>query len=78
MISAPTENGGVTVRDPKRIYEFCAKLATFWSEEPDWRFGQLIFNVLGTSQSDPFFMEEDEMMKLFEDYFKRTEGQQCG
>ncbi len=58
------------MRDPKRIYEFCNKLATIWATEcPDWRFGQLICNVFGTVARDPFFYEEDEMMKLFEDYF---------
>ena len=57
------------MRDPKRIYEFCNKLAAIWATEcPDWRFGQLICNVLGTSKIDPFFLEEDEMMKLFENY----------
>ena len=59
------------MRDPKRIYDFCIKLAAFWSEEPDWRFGQLICNVLGTSKIDPFFLEEDEMLELFENYFNR-------
>lgn len=62
------------MRDQNRIYDFCTKLAAFWSEVPDWRFGQLICNVLGTSKRDPFFLEENEMMKLFEDYFRREEG----
>ena len=61
------------MRDPKRIDEFCNRLATIWKTEcPDWRFGQLISNVLGTSRIDPFFLEEDEMMKLFEAYFGIT------
>ena len=62
------------MRDPKRIYEFCTKLATLWSEVPDWRFGQLICNVLGTSQRDPFFLEEDEMIELFENFFHKKDG----
>ena len=57
------------MRDPNRIYKFCNELATIWSEVPDWRFGQLICNVFGEFERDPFFYEEDEMMKLFEDYF---------
>lgn len=60
------------MRDPKRIDEFCNRLATIWKEVPDWRFGQLMCNVLGTSRIDPFFLEEDEMMKLFERYFGIT------
>lgn len=61
------------MRDPKRIYEFCNKLAAMWaSEVPDWRFGQLICNVFGTLKRDPFFYEEDEMMKVLEEYFGIT------
>ena len=59
------------MRDPKRIYEFCNKLASIWaSEVPDWRFGQLICNVFSEFKHDPFFYEEDEMIKLFEKYFE--------
>jgi hypothetical protein len=58
------------MRDPKRIYDFCNKLATIWATEcPDWRFGQLMCNVLNTCGRDPFFYEEDEMLKVFEEYF---------
>ena len=58
------------MRDPKRIYDFCNKLATIWATEcPDWRFGQLIVNVLGTCKRDPFFYEENEMLEVFEKYF---------
>lgn len=58
------------MRDPKRIYEFCNKLATIWATEcPDWRFGQLICNVFGAKGADPWYLEEDEMIKWFEDYF---------
>lgn len=60
------------MRDPNRIDDFCKELATIWKEVPDWRFGQLICNVLGTSRIDPFFLEEDEMLKLFENYFGIT------
>lgn len=57
------------MRNPERIDKFCSKLAEYWKEVPDWRFGQLICNVLGTCKQDPFFYEEDEMLKIFEDYF---------
>ena len=63
------------MRDPKRIYEFCNRLATIWATQcPDWRFGQLLCNVLGTSNRDPFFYEEDDMLKLFEAYFGIVDG----
>lgn len=57
------------MRSPERIDKFCSKLAEYWKEVPDWRFGQLVCNVLGTCKRDPFFYEEDEMLKIFEDYF---------
>ena len=59
--------------DIERIDNFCNKLKEYWKEVPDWRFGQLIINVLGTCQRDPFFYEEDEMLKIFENYFKKGE-----
>lgn len=61
------------MRDIERIDNFCNKLKEYWKEVPDWRFGQLIINVLGTCQKDPFFYEEDEMLKIFENYFKKGE-----
>ena len=34
------------MRDPNRIEPFLQELGKIWKEEcPDWRFGQLIFNV---------------------------------
>lgn len=59
------------MRDIERIDNFCNKLKEYWKEVPDWRFGQLIINVLGTCQRDPFFYEEDEMLKIFENYFEK-------
>ena len=41
------------MRDVNRIYEFCNELATVWVTKcPDWRFGQLMSNVLGKMQSE--------------------------
>ena len=63
------------MRDPKRIYDFCNKLAAIWMTQcPDWRFGQLISNVFATCTFDPFFYEEDDIMKLFEEYFGIADG----
>ncbi len=60
------------MRDKARIHVFCDKLADIWENKcPDWRFGQMMMNVLGAiaKERDPFFLEEDEMMKRIEDYF---------
>lgn len=59
------------MRKPERIDVFCARLAEIWkTNAPDWRFGQLMVNVLNSMPKDPFFPEEDEMIKYFENYFK--------
>lgn len=55
------------MRDPNRIDKFCAELAELWHKVPDWRFAQLIVNVYGHSDRDPFFLEEDESMELFKE-----------
>lgn len=66
------------MRDIKRIRKFCNELADIWEENTvDWRFGQLICNVFGQMAAegrDPFFPEEDEMIKYFRNYFKNEEN----
>ena len=63
--------GEEVMRKIERIDEFCAELAKIWKEKcPDWRFGQLMVNVLGSMDKDPFFPEEDEMLEYFKKYFE--------
>ena len=59
------------MRNPERIDEFCAELAKQWHKVPDWRFGQLISNVLGTYPGDIFFPEDDKMMEHIKTYFEQ-------
>ena len=64
------------MRDPKRIKVFCDELARLWETNcSDWRFGQLISNVLGDYQAethrDIFFPEDDELIDFFRKYFER-------
>ena len=59
------------MRDPKRIREFCNRLAAAWSTVPDMRFGQLMVCVMTEmteNDVDPFFPEEPEMIKAIEDF----------
>lgn len=60
------------MRDTKRIYKFCNELADVWANNvPQWRFGQLMVNVftqMAVDKRDPFFPEEDEMMKIIKNY----------
>jgi hypothetical protein len=46
-------------------------LATAWELLPDWRFGQLLFNIFVQIKSegkDPFYVEDDAMIKYIEEY----------
>ena len=60
------------MRDINRIDKFCEKLAKSWKRVPDWRFGQLMLNLLGQyyndENRDPFYTEDDEMIKFIEEY----------
>ena len=61
------ESGEKNMRDPNRIYKFCNELATVWATNaPDLRFEQFVDVVHGAIEADgkdPFYLEEDEMMK---------------
>lgn len=62
------------MRDPSRIRKFCNQLAEIWESQcSDWRFGQLICNVFGSMEIDPFYPEEDKMIDYFKKYFKIKE-----
>ena len=62
------------MRDPARIEKFCRVLAETWRRVPDWRFGQLISNMLGdfvaSTGKDIFFPEDDEMLAFIREYAK--------
>lgn len=58
------------MRKIERIEPFMKELTKIWKEKcSDWRFGQLISNVLNSFEIDPFFIEEDEMLERFRKYF---------
>lgn len=54
------------MRDPKRIRKYCDQLAAMWERVPDWRFGQLMCNLLGAAGKDPFFPEDQELFAAME------------
>lgn len=67
------------MRNPDRLDNFYDKLKEIHKENvPDWRFGQLISNFLtwvyNTKNTDIFFPEEDKMIQLLEEYFKKVNG----
>lgn len=65
------------MRDPKRIRKFCNRLATAWELVPDLRFGQLLFNIfvqIKNEGKDPFYLEDDSMIKRIEKYIENHTG----
>lgn len=65
----------MAMRDVNRLYKFYDELRDIhMTYFPDWRFGQMIINVLGDWQAknkrDIFFLEEDEMIQIFHNYVK--------
>lgn len=65
-------------RDAGRIQPFCGRLAKAWKKLPDWRFGQLMVNLMRDYEAehghDIFYLEEDEMIQIIEDYCERFTG----
>ena len=61
------------MRNPERIDAYCDRLKELWHKVPDWRFGQLMCNLLGQYTSDtgnvPFFPEDEELFGFFDKYF---------
>lgn len=67
---------GEQMRDKNRLYKFYDELREIhMTHFPDWRFGQMIINVLADWQTktgrDIFFPEDDEMIQIFRDYVER-------
>lgn len=65
------------MRDKNRLYSFYDELREIHMKFfPDWRFGQMISNILGDWQyrnkRDIFFPEEDEIIQIFRDYVKEN------
>ncbi len=62
------------MRDPKRIAPFCEDLAELWSKVPDWRFGQLMSNLMSHYMSetgrDVFYVEDNELMERMKLWFR--------
>ena len=59
------------MRDPKRIDEFCQRLAEAWRNHSDWRFFQLIDNVQHFAlKSDGFYIEDDKAIEEIEKYLR--------
>ena len=62
------------MRDINRIRKFCNELADIWESKcPDWRFSQLVLNVMKSEEMEetiPFYVEDDKMIGYIQSYFK--------
>lgn len=63
------------MRDPERIERICNLLKEVWKQYPDWRLGQLIFNLTG--RYDCFYVEDNTLeealkMNLQKDNMKKN------
>lgn len=59
------------MRDPNRLDSFYNELKKIHKENfPDWRFGQLFFNLQQWSGSDFFYIEEDEYLNYLKQFIQ--------
>jgi hypothetical protein len=59
------------MRDPKRIKPFLEEVEKYWMQVPDWRFGQFIVNWFYNLHVDPFYLEDDEILKSLKEFFDK-------
>lgn len=66
------------MRDINRIDSYMARLKRIWKRYPDFRFGQMLMNLLGEVQKevgmDLFYVEDEEFFAAFEKCFERMMG----
>ena len=65
------------MRNPNRIKPFCDELAKLWSNWPDLRFGQIMYNISKyiemEHRKDVFYMEDEELIKIFREQLRGLE-----
>ena len=60
------------MRDINRLDAFYTKLCELHKKYvPDWRFGQLVSNYANDTGRDIFFDEENNTLKLIEDWLEK-------
>jgi hypothetical protein len=64
------------MRDSNRIKPFCTELAELWSNWPDLRFGQIMYNISKYVNfehgKDIFYMEDEELLKVFREQLRKS------
>ena len=59
------------MRNPNRIPRILEQLGEEWKKVPDWRLGQFLVNFLSWYGRDPFFIEDDDFIKLVQEYMEK-------
>jgi uncharacterized protein YihD (DUF1040 family) len=63
------------MRDPDRIPRILSELQLIWQDRPDLRLGQLLMNVFSEAEEDLYYMEDDEIIRAIERYYRRFQKQ---
>jgi len=58
--------GDKTMRNIKRIEPFLEKFSELWLLNPEYRFGQLVYNLGRELNRDIFNVEEDEWLQIIQ------------
>ena len=61
------------MRDINRIKPFLERFEEIWKKYPDLRFGQLINNIFGDLASVLYYLEDDEIIEIIEEFYKQME-----
>ena len=60
------------MRKVERIDDFLKEVGDYWKKHPDLRFFQVIHGVTNGGKIDTFYMEEEEALELFKNFFKEN------
>lgn len=59
------------MRNEDRIDAFLKELGELWHQYPDWRFGQLVSNMLG---DNIYYIEDDVTLQCIVSMAEKTKG----
>lgn len=56
-------------RSTEHIDEVLCRIGLLWKRIPDWRLGQVIYNLsqMDTRKRDLFYLEDEDFLKLIEE-----------
>lgn len=59
------------MRDPIRIERTLNKIGAIWQDNPNFRFGQLVYFLFdGFEGKDIFYIEDDDLEESLDEYIK--------